>query len=102
MIAQDDARSAEAKLLCRAAAQFFAQRLQSLEKRLNEPEQFFARGCQMKRPALEERDPERFLELQDLRTDRGLLDAVRDVPDGFADASMPGDMEEQLQMMDVH
>src|SRR6267378_3096951 len=102
MVAQDCARRAEAQLLSRATAQFFAERLQPLEKRANETEQFFARGCQMKRAALKERDAERFLELQDLRADRGLLDAVRDVPDRLADAFMPGDIEEQLQMMDVH
>lgn len=52
--------------------------------------------------ALEERDAEGVFELEDLRTDGGLLDAVGHVPGGGADTAMLGHVEEEFEVVDVH
>src|SRR5882672_207291 len=51
---------------------------------------------------MEQGDAERFFKLNDLRADRRLLNAVWNVAHRLTNASVPGDVIEQLQMMDVH
>ena len=102
VIAQDGARGAKAQLLRRAAAQIIGQRLQPFKERLDETKQFFAGAGQGKRPPIEQGDSQGFLELDDLGADGRLLDAVRDVAHRLADAPVPADVVEQLQMVNVH
>src|SRR5207249_9085601 len=102
MIAQNGAGGAKAQLLSRAAAQFFGQGFEPLEKRFNEAKQFFAGAGQREGSAVEQRDAEGLFQLDDLRADRRLLNSVRDVAHRLADSAVTGDIVEQLQVMDVH
>jgi hypothetical protein len=54
------------------------------------------------RAPLKKGDAQKLFELSDLAADRRLLDAIRDVADGFADAAVAGHVIEQLQMMNIH
>src|SRR2546430_561177 len=102
VVAQDGARGAKPDLLCPAPAQFVGQRFQPVKERLDETKELFAAGGQRKRAAIEQRQSQRFFQLDDLRADRRLLNAVRDVARRLADAAMPGNIIEQLQVMDIH
>src|SRR5437016_2745442 len=102
MVAQNGARSAKAQLLGRSAAQFVGQSFQPFKEWLDKTKQLFAGAGQGKRPAMEQRDTQGFFELNDLCADRRLLNAVGNVAHRLADASVPGDVIEQLQVVDVH
>lgn len=52
--------------------------------------------------AVEKFGAEILFELEHLAADGGLLNAVRDVADGAADASMFRDVVEELEVMEVH
>src|SRR5439155_1552978 len=102
VVAQDGARGAEPDLLRPAPAQFVGQRFQPVKERLDETKEFFAAGGQREWAAIEQGHSQRFFQLNDLRADRRLLNAVRDVAHRLADATMPGNIIEQLQVMDIH
>ena len=51
---------------------------------------------------MKELEPQVIFELQDLATDRRLLDAVGHLPHGLADAAVLGNVIEKFQMVNVH
>lgn len=55
-----------------------------------------------RRPPVEQRHAQEFLQLRHLPPHRRLLNAVRDVPRRLGDPAVAGDVVEDLQMMDVH
>src|SRR5262245_11663281 len=65
-------------------------------------EEIFAGRGEAQRGAFEELRAGVFLERAHLAADGGLLDAVRDVADGRADAAVFGDIVEQLEVVHVH
>jgi hypothetical protein len=73
-----------------------------LEKRPDVRQQLFALRCQSERVSVEELSSEIRLEQKDLAADRGLLNAIGNVPHGPTDTSVERHIVEQLEMMNVH
>ena len=53
-------------------------------------------------PALEQRDSQIFFQLRHLSADCRLLNSVRDIAHGLANAPVPGHVIKEFQVMDVH
>ena len=98
---EDGGGGGHADRLGGAATDFFADQFDTAEEGADEVVEFAACWRQFEWAAIEELEAEVGLELQDLAGDGGLLDAVGDVPDGLHDATEPGDIVEQLEVMDV-
>lgn len=101
MIAQDDSRRGEANHLRRAAADFLLDAFEAVEEGLDEGVKLLTRGRQREGTALEERPAEVILQREYLPADGRLLDAIRHVARGGADALMLGDVVEEFEVMDV-
>ena len=85
-----------------SAPQLFADRRDVVEEGLDESKEFLPRRRELEWPALKQRQPQIFLELDHLTAHRRLLNAVRHVAHGFADAPVPGHVVEQFKVMGVH
>ena len=75
---------------------------EAIKERGNKIVKGLAFASELKRSALIKRDAEGVLELQNLRADGRLLDAVGHGPCGGADPAVPGDVVEEFKVMDVH
>ncbi len=76
--------------------------IQSCEKWLYIGEEDLPLPRELERSPPKQGDTEVVLQLQNLCADGWLLDAVGDVPGGRAHPAMPGHVEKQLKMVDVH
>ena len=61
-----------------------------------------AGGRECEGPALKQGDAEKFLQLNYLAADGGLLNAIGHAAHGLADAPMFGHVVEKFEVMDVH
>jgi hypothetical protein len=85
-----------------ASLQLFRHSFEVPEERRNKGVQLLARCCQFKRAALKQGHTQKFFELNDLRADCRLLDAVWHIAHGFGNSPASRDVIEELEVMDVH
>jgi hypothetical protein len=102
MIAEDDLGGANADVLRFTAAKTRGDGLEVIKERSDELIKIFALRGELKGATGEERGPEEFLKLNDLPAHGRLLDAVRHVAHGFADAAELCHVIEQFEVMNVH
>src|SRR5207247_6413631 len=103
MITQDDLRCPDAQVLeFASASQFSLHRVEVIEKRFDELVKLIAGGRELEGPSLEEGQTQGFFQLNDLAAHRRLLDAIRHVTHGFADAAVFRYVVEKLEVMNVH
>jgi hypothetical protein len=102
VIALYDFDRGNAQSLFASSAQAISHFGEAIEERGNKIVKGLPFASELKRPALIKRDAEGVLELQNLRTDGRLLDAVGHGPCGGADPAVPSDVVEEFKVMDVH
>jgi hypothetical protein len=101
VIAQNSFGRAETNV-AGSAAKFSGDRIEIFEEWLNETIKPLPGGREAEWAALKQRDAERIFELKNLRADGGLLDAVRNATNGFADAAGFGHVVVEFEVMDIH
>jgi len=83
-------------------AQLFLDLWQAFEERLDVREQVTSRMGQLERPPMKQGHAQAIFQLDQLRADRRLLNAIRNVSRRSAHTSMLRHVLDQLQMMNIH
>jgi hypothetical protein len=88
--------------VCPASPELFGQFCQSAEEWRDGIKEFSAFLRKAEWSPVEQHDAQVILELQNLRADRRLPDAIGHVPRRCADAAVSSNVVKQFEMMDVH
>src|SRR5262245_36007352 len=89
-------------MLRNPAAQLVGHGIDVVKERSNEGVKVLSCRRERERPPLKQGHAQEFLQLKDLPAHRWLLNPIRHVPHRLADTAVPGDIIEQLQVMNVH